>query len=866
MIRNLLRFAAWRHVWRRPVRTSLTIVGIAVGVALFVAISAINDSTLAFFRTNVGAMTGKARFTILGAESGFGEETIEIARKVPGVKSAVPMIEAQARHVGAKTLVVFGIDLLQEAAVRDYRTWGSHDEVIADPLEFLNQEDSIIVTKTFAAEHGLEIESPVELITAHGKKRFVVRGLLDPSGPAKAYGGGIAIMDIDGARVMFGKEGKVDRIDIVPEPGVDEAELAKRLEAAIGSGLRVERKEDQVRALSRMVEGYQGILSFFSLLALLIGMFLVANTIAVSVSDRRREIAVLRAIGASRGGVLAMFVIEAALMGIIGAALGVVAGRGLAGLLIERASASMSRQYITPIDVSEVHFSGAQAIAGLVAGSIAAMVAALWPAWQATRVQGSEAFGAGPTGARTESGSTRRTMILRLSGVAMLAGFGLLSLVKLPAAAEALKPLLGVLGAVLGAPLLVSLALRGLVRAVDARGPLGRFAVFRLAIQNLLRHPSRTGGNVLSLVIGLMLVVTMAVIQHSFKTSIGDWNKRTIVSDVWISSIGRVLSIDVQPLDESLATEIDQIPGVDIAEGRGARGFRIVHHMYEGRQIMIKAYDKLHPRIGSRGVDVIDRSPDAALAELYDLARQGCIISQNFAAHFGKKTGDILELDTPSGRQRLPIVAVAVDYVSPEGTVVVWRDVYKKLWRDPLVTGFAVEVKPGFTAASVKNAIDAQFGTRGLIATLNAELRGQFDQLMDESFGYTKAIELAALVIGLLALLSALLVNLLARQRELGMLRAIGLSRGQLARMILGEAALLGLFGGLVAAVLGVYIAKLWVVSTLATSLGWFIQVYVPLASIGSTIVTGLVVGVAVGLLCVWRVASLEIRAALEST
>jgi putative ABC transport system permease protein len=864
VIRNLVRFSGLRHARRKPLRAALTVLGVALGVALFVAISAINDSTLAFFRDNVGAMTGKATFTVLGSEVGFPEAAVDVIGKVPGVQSAVPMVESRARTLGGEAVVVFGIDLLQESAVRDYRTGQSADDVVEDPLEFLNQPDSIIVTKQFAAAHGLAVDAPIELMTARGKQRFVVRGLLEPTGPAKAYGGGVAIMDIDGAREMFGKDGKVDRVDIVPVPGTDERALAERIGAAVGAGLRVERKEDQAQALGKMVAGYQGILAFCSLLALLIGMFLVANTVAVAVADRRREIAVLRAIGASRGGLLAMFVIDAAWMGLCGGLVGVLLGRELAGLLVERVSASMSRQYVTPIDVANIQFSTAQAIAGVVAGMLAAIVAALWPAWQATRVNGTEAFGAGPAGAPPVV-ATRRAVIRRLIGLGMLAGFGLLAAtgIEHPVVA-ALQPLLGVVGAVLAAPWLVALGLRGLARLVDARGPLGRLAVLRLACQNLLRHPARTGGNVLSLVIGLMLVITMAVIQFSFKTSIGDWNERVLRSDLWVSSVGRVLAIDVQPLDDGLAAEIDQVPGVDRAGGAGARGFRIVHHrMPDGRQVVIKAMEPQHPRVGNAWFDVIDRPVDEAVAALFDPDQVGVLVSQNFAAHFGAQVGAVLELETPSGRTAFKVLGTVVDYGSPEGTLYLARAVYKRLWKDPLVTAFAVEVAAGFTVTQVRDAIEARLGPRGLIATMNSELRGQFDEMMDESFGYTKAIEIAALGIGLLALLSALLVSLLARVRELGMLRAIGMSRAQLARMIVWEAVLLGVFGGVAAVVLGVYIARLWVVSTLASSLGWFVHVHVPWASVATTLGTGLGVGVVVGLLCAQRVAALEIREAL---
>ena len=266
--------------------------------------------------------------------------------------------------------------------------------MVDDPLEFLNQEDSIIVTRAFAREYGLTIESPVELLTALGRKRFVVRGLLADEGAARAYGGNLAIMDIDGARVMFGREGKIDRIDIVPRDGEDRDALAARMQAALGAGYRIEQQSSQTETLHRMVEGYQGILSFLSTLALLVGMFLVANTITLSVAERRREIATLRAIGASRVRVVIMFVIEAAVLGLVGGAAAIPLGRALGGALIGQVSDSMTRQFVTPIDLTELVFTRTDALIGVAAGVIAAVLAAIVPAWRAARVRGSEAFAA----------------------------------------------------------------------------------------------------------------------------------------------------------------------------------------------------------------------------------------------------------------------------------------------------------------------------------------------------------------------------------------------------------------------------------------------------------------------------------------
>jgi putative ABC transport system permease protein len=866
VLTNLLRFVGLRQLAGRPLRALLTVLGVTIGVGLFVAIHAINASTLTFFRDNVTAMTGKASFTVFGGEAGFPEEKVDVVKAVPGVEAAVPMIESRVRldagpgHRG-QTIVVLGIDLLQESAVRSYKTEGGAD-IIEDPLEFLNQEDSIIVTATFARDHGLELDSPVELLTVLGKKRFVVRGLLTDDGAAKAYGGGIAIMDIDGARVMFGREGKVDRIDIVPADGEDETALAARIQSAIGSGYRVEQKDSQSASLTRMVEGYQGILSFLSTLALLVGMCLVANTVTLAVAERRREIAILRALGATRTGILGQFIVEAGIMGLIGGILGVPLGRALGGLLVERVSQSMTRQYVTPIDVTTIQFSTNDAVVGVIAGAVAAILAALVPAWRATRVRGSEAFAA------TEPAVaplTVRALLLRIGGIAMVAALAL----PLPLA-DVLKPLFAVAGTALAAPWLIELGLRGVVAVLSVNGPFAGAAVFRLAAENLTRNGQRTAKTALSLVVGLMLVVVAATIHKSFETSIDEWQTRTLRSDVIVSSMGRIASLQVQPLSETLAADLDKIPGVDVADGKGARAFRFVRHMHEGRQIAIKAIDLQHPRVGTHLFDVTDRPAAEATRELYAFSAPDqaptVMVSQNFVTHFGQKTGDHIELDTPAGRTRFRVVGVVVDFANPDGVVYLDRVTYRRLWNDPLVTAFAVEAKAGTTPTALRDAIDGALGDRGLVAVVTGELRNQLREALDESFAYTKAIEAAALLVGLLGLAGTLIMSLMERLRELGMLRAIGMSRGQLVRLVLAEAALLGSVGGVVAAALGAYISYAWVVGVLASSLGWHIGVHIPWPSVATTMAAGLVVGLAAGLLSARRAATLEIRTALEQT
>src|SRR5579885_2257188 len=263
---NLFRFVGLRHLRMKPVRTILTALGVSFGVALYIAIEIINRSTLSSFRESIDAVAGKATLSISAGDAGFPESELDVISHAPGVKSAAPMIESRAYFAGdsesSESLMVFGVDLLKEQSVRTYKT--TDEQAIDDPLVFLNQPDSIILTHSFAEAHHLKIDSKFSLATARGSKTFTVRGLLSPEGPAKAYGGGIALMDIDGAQVTFGKEGKLDRVDIVTARNADIDQVADSLRSKLGPGFTVERPETQSENMERMVKTYQAMLTLFS--------------------------------------------------------------------------------------------------------------------------------------------------------------------------------------------------------------------------------------------------------------------------------------------------------------------------------------------------------------------------------------------------------------------------------------------------------------------------------------------------------------------------------------------------------------------------------------------------------------------------
>lgn len=844
----------------KPVRTVLTTLGVVLGIALFVAIEIINRSTLSSFKESIDAVAGKATLSVSAGDAGFPEEKLEVISKVSGVKHAVPMVESRGYFAdnteASETLLILGVDLLREQAVRTYKT--SDEEVIDDPLVFLNQPDSIIITHAFAKAHGFKLDDKFTLATAHGKKTFTVRGLLSPQGPAKAYGGAMAIMDIDGARVSFGKQNKLDRVDVVTREGLDVDKVGAEISAALGPGYVVERPETQNENMERLVKTFQTMLTFFSTLALLVGLFLITNSVTIAVAERKREIGTLRALGATRASILALFLCEAVAIGMIGALIGAGVGRALASVMVGMVSKSMSSQYLTRIEVTQLMFGPRQVINAVLLGGIAAFAAALWPALKATMIQPLEAMRNREVGDDATKGIGRYAPHL---GFAMLAFMAVTTLMGIPArhrVVDIIDQSFAMIGSALLGPALVAWLIRAFKPLVLRRGG----TISRLAQDNLLRNPRRTGSNVMSLMVGLILVIMISVVNSSFRLTLMDWFNKTLRADLLVSSSGRLISYQVQPLHEDLGSELGAIPGIKYS---ATYALRFVHLNYGGKQLGLKAYDEPAPEFEYSTFDVLDRPAKDAGHELYHSTQPTALVSENFVLHFHKKTGETLEIDTPSGRIALRIVGVVVDYASPEGIIYLDRKLYRKLWHDPLVSVFGLQLEPGAKLDVVRREIDTRFGqSKNLMVMSNAEIKQQMMETVDQSFAYTRAIEAAALMVGLLGLLNTLLISVMERMRELGMLRAVGMSRGQLSRMILQEALVQGGFGAIAAVVLGSGITYLWVTYSLAHVLGWVIHYHFPWVSAVSTVLVGTAVALLAGFFPARRASRLEIRDALE--
>ena len=613
--------------------------------------------------------------------------------------------------------------------------------------------------------------------------------------------------------------------------------------------------------MDALLGSYQMILTFFSSIALLAGLFLIINSISIAVTERRKEIGTLRALGATRVSMVAMFVVEVIGIGLLGSVLGCILGRFLAEVLSNQVVTAIATQFQTQIAVTKLEFTTREMIFSILIGTGASIFAAFWPSLKAAQVHPLESMRGYPdTHGKNGATLARQLMILGLGILTFVTISSILSWGKSSVTLDILTKAGSVIGTAFFGPFIVLILLKLLEKF-----PRGTFpAVFHFAHENLLRSPKRTISNVMALLVGLFLVMLIATIRTSFHDTLMGWLDQTFVSDLVVSSTGRIATTEVQALNENIQNEILAIPGIKpIGINRGT-GTRVIRFRYKNKKITLKAMDHFADFYEARYIIAAHAQPKELLVRMHESSQPTVLASEYFMTKQNLKEGDTIELDTPSGRAFFRVGGAITDY-APDGIIYMDRKVYKKYWNDNLVSAFGFNILPGFTLEQVRAEIDRRLGQkRNLVVTSNAEFKIQTQQAIEQAFAYTRAIEFVALIVGLLGLLNTLLISVIERTREIGMLRAVGSTRRQISTMIFSEAILQGFFGACVAVILGAYVGWLYVRYTIVDSLGWAIDFHLAFATILTTLLTGVLVSVIGGYFPSKKASSLMITEALD--
>ncbi|MDH3255616.1 MAG: ABC transporter permease, partial [Acidobacteriota bacterium] len=804
----LLKGVSWPYFRRHWVISLLTVAGVALGVGVFIAIELSSMSLRVGMRQTVNRIAGSTQLEVTAGEVGVPEDRLEVVRAVAGVASAQPVVEATVRPVELSdtALMVLGIDFLGDRTVREWDF--SDQDVLDDPLIFLAQPDSICITTEFAARHGLELDSQLVLETGHGLQSFTVRGMIEATGPATAFGGNIAVMDLYAAQYMFARGTQLDRIDVVLKPDTELEEVRERLTAALGTGYDVETPARRSGQMEASIQNFGANMSLSSWQATFIAIFLIFNVFAVAATRRRREIGILRSLGVTRHQIRGLFLAEGALIGGLGTLLGLGAGlllaRGVTAFTIQLTEMAYGQTHSAPELVIEPRVL----VTGFLLGILSALAAAYFPARRAARLDPVEALAVG----RFRTASAGHSLSRRWAGIgcAALAAFGVFALAPRGLGGAIVTLGLINIAAVFLAPFLIGPIVR-LMRPALEQG----FGVEgQLAAESLIQAPQRTSATALALMLAVGYVINLGGMVASYRNSYETWLDQVLNADFYIQASERFVSQSYR-IPPEFVDDVAKVSGV-----RWVEPYRAVRLDYEGSRPMLLSlplaltHQRLEtPILKGNRRQYLERSERG----------EGVAVSDNFERLYGVGVGDTLTLPSPTGAVSLPVLAVVRDYSSDQGTIWVDRRLYVERWRDQTIDILDVMLEPGVDKNAAAAAIRQQLAgsTNRLFILTSGDLREVISGILDQFFGLLYIQLAIALLVAVLGVANTLVISVAERRRELGILKALGTERRQVVRLVVAEALGIAAVGGLLGGALGSYLIRFSGTALSANISGW---------------------------------------------
>jgi putative ABC transport system permease protein len=789
----LLRLISWPYFRKHVLRTALTTAGIVLGVAVFVGMHTANSSVLLAFSRTVDRIAGKTELQVTAGEAGFHEEVLEKVQAASTVRVAVPVIEAvvDTNLKGQGNLLVLGVDMTGDRTLRDYDLDGD-DAVVDDPLVFLAQPDSIILSKEFAEKNQIAVGSRVTLGTVEGQKPFTVRGVMKSSGLTSAFGGNLAVMDIYAAQHMFGRGRSFDRIDLAVKEGRTIKDAEQELTAMLGPGFQVDPPSGRGQQFEAMLAAYSMMVGISSLFALFIGMFIIYNSFSIAVTQRRSEIGILRALGATREQIRWLFLGESAVTGLIGSIGGLVFGILIARGIAASIGSLISDVYGVAQRADEVSTSPPLLLLALAIGIATSIVAAAIPAHSAARVDPVQALQKGKYQVLSQGESRLRAVL----GLVL----GAVSLVCLSVGSSRTVfytgYVLAIVVALLISPLLSLILAKGLRPILKWARPVEG----ALAADSLIQSPRRTSASVAALMLSLALVIAFAGMARASYSSIIDWMETALNPELFIMPSQSIVVRSMR-FPAAMGPEVAAIPGVRrVQMVRDARVmFRKTPVMVVSIEVKSMAETAQLPPVEGNADDMYRRGA----------AGEGLIIADNLARLQHLKLGDMLEVPAPRGLIRLPIVGVITDFSDQMGTIFMDRSLFIRYWNDDSVNVLRVYLNPGATVPEVRQRVLEKYaGQRQVFVLTNQELKSYILKVTDQWFGLTSVQIAVAVLVAILGIVNTLTVSITDRRRELGVLQAVGGLHAQIRQTIWIEAlsiATLGLALGFALGAINLY-------------------------------------------------------------
>lgn len=840
MVMSLHARASWRHLLRHPWLMGLLILGVALGVAVVVSVDLANTSAGRAFSLSVENVTGRTTHHIIGGPTGFPESLYTELRLDLGIRASAPAMEGYVEARG-ETLRLLGLDPFAEAGFRGEVsgvTQENAERLITDPA-------AMLMAETTARRMGIEPGDSLLLEVPGQVREMTVVGLLSAEGQSDAAMEGLVIADIATAQETLGRIGRLDRIDLILPEG-DPSVSA--IEAWLPPGVKLVTAQARSSATSQMTRAFRLNLQSMSFLALIVGMFLIYNTMTFAVLRRRNMIGTLRVLGVTRQEVFVQVLIEAVLVGLVGTVVGLALGYLLAQGLVRMVTSTINDLYFVLV-VNQLLVSPLPFVKGLALGVGASIAAAIPPALEAT-------WSPPQTAQRRSIVESRVHVLVRWLFVGglliMLAAWGLLGLPSKSLILGFAAMFLLILGFSLATPVLVIIVARlagrlfGLVAGIPGR----------LSARGVAVALSRTGIAIAALCVAVSATVGVGVMIGSFRATVDDWITQTLQSDIYVSVPHPVASRADGTLPPEVRGRLDRIEGITGMTLR--RLVQVESPMGPTQLLAIQP-----PENTFRGYRLKKGDPNT----LWPPFEKGevVLVSEPYAYRHEVTVGDRVSLMTASGLEEFKVGGVFYDYSADQGMVMMHLNQYQQHWNDPDISSVGLDIEAGTSVDAVLADIRAELADiPRVLVRATGEIRETSLDVFDRTFTITNVLRMLATLVAFVGVLSAMMALQLERTRELAVLRATGITPRQLWGMVSTQTGLMGLTAGLLALPLGLLMSSVLIDVINTRSFGWSMQTTIPWHTLGEALLIALGAALLAGIYPAWRMARTPPAAALR--
>lgn len=821
---HLLYRLILRPMAQEPVRTGVTALCVSIGVAVVVAIELAGQASAGSFRSSMESLQGTSSYEI-SQVGGLPDEVFSELSRLREPLRFAPRVEGYASELeSGERFPLFGVDLVGDLAL--------HSEIQDGPpdLSELSQARLVWVSEALRQEPG----GSIRLAIGDTVEEFKVAGILRDSSGEPDSAQRVALMDIALAQRAMGREGHLDRIYVeIPEAG--DRDWESLIREHLPPGAHLDAVGVRSRESQKLLTSFRWNLRVLSYIALIVGAFLVYNTVSVSVVRRRPLVGVARALGMSRGMVRAGFLAEGLLFGIQGTALGIVFGKAMAIAAVQLIGQTVQALYVSSAP-SEIVVRPWTMVAALSAGVGVSVASAWWPAAEAASVAPTDAMSSGRADVMIRD--TRGPWALRGLACAAVsvclcflpawnrvpyAAYG--SALGLIASATMLIPQLSVAS--------VRLVSRPLLRVLGVASMLGA--------RSLAASLARTAVIVAALSTATAMMASVAIMVGSMRETLLVWIDSQLQADLYVQPERRLGESDLPTMAESTAETIESLRGVDAVDR-----YRRYAISYGGLPATLALADFRVLRDRSE-MRMIEGGPWPEIVDRL-VSTQSVIVSETFSSKHGVHVGADVTLPIGDGAEDFEVVGVYPDYSAESGYILGDRGVLIRYLPDTRLTGCGVYLVPGADAEATRAEVVGALAGKALLVARNRELRENATAVFDRTFAITYALEGVAVFVAILGMAGALVTLVIDRRSELGVFRALGASRGQVRSLVLTQAGLLGVMSNLIGLALGCALSVLLVKVINKQSFGWTIQFHWPvaflLAAIGVIFAASLAAGV----------------------